>query len=129
MKVNNKILGLGIGLTLGFTTLAGIIVLGTGDSGLSENCETNKLFVTKKQVNYEIEEVLNDNFYNAKVINNGDNIIVTVADCDDNIGEDRYNLDDLAELIKNHYKDYSYDVNVTVILLNTSSDVMGYAKE
>ena len=127
MKVNNKILGLGIGLTLGFTTLAGIIVLGTGSS--SGPSETNKLFVTKKQVNYEIEEVLNDNFYNAKVINNGDNIIVTVADCDDNIGEDRYNLDDLAELIKNHYKDYGYDTNVTVILLNTSSDVMGYAKE
>lgn len=126
MKINNKILGLGIGLTLGFTTLAGIIVLGTDSSGLSE---TNNLFITKKQVNYEIEEVLNDNFYNAKVINNGDNIIVTVADCDDNIGDDRYNLDDLAELIKNHYKDYGYNVNVTVILLNTSSDVMGYAKE
>ena len=70
-----------------------------------------------------------DNFYNAKVINNGDNIIVTVADCDDNIGEDRYSLDDLAETIKNHYEDYGYDTNVTVILLNTSSDVMGYAKE
>lgn len=126
MKVNNKILGLGIGLTLGFTTLAGIIVLGTGDSGLSE---TNNLFVTKKQINSEIEEILNDNFYNAKVINNGDNIIVTVADYYDNIGDDRYELDDLAETIKNHYKDYGYDTNVTVILLNTSSDVMGYAKE
>lgn len=126
MKVNNKILGLGIGLTLGFTTLAGIIVLGADDSGLSE---TNNLFVTKKQINSEIEEILCDNFYNAKVINNGDNIIVTVADCDDNIGEDRYELDDLAETIKNHYEDYGYDTNVTVILLNTSSDVMGYAKE
>lgn len=122
MKVNNKILGLGIGLT----TLAGIVVLGTDSSGLSE---TNKLFVTKKQINSEVEEVLYDNFYNAKVINNGDNIIVTVADCDDNIGDDRYSLDDLAETIKNHYEDYGYDTNVTVILLNTSSDVMGYAKE
>lgn len=122
MKVNNKILGLGIGLT----TLAGIVVLGTDSSGLSE---TNKLFVTKKQINSEVEEVLCDNFYNAKVINNGDNIIVTVADCDDNIGDDRYSLDDLAETIKNHYEDYGYDTNVTVILLNTSSDVMGYAKE
>ena len=127
MKVNNKILGLGLGI--GFITLAEIIVLGTGNSGLSENCETNKLFATKKQINSEVEEVLCDNFYNAKVINNEDNIIVTVADCDDNIGDDRYSLDDLAELIKNHYKDYGYDTNVTVILLNTSSDVMGYAKE
>ena len=127
MKVNNKILGLGLGI--GFITLAEIIVLGTGNSGLSENCETNNLFVTKKQINSEIEEILCDNFYNAKVINNGDNIIVTVADCDDNIGEDRYELDDLTETIKNHYEDYGYDTNVTVILLNTSSDVMGYAKE
>ena len=127
MKVNNKILGLGLGI--GFITLAEIIVLGTGNSGLSENCETNKLFATKKQINSEVEEVLCDNFYNVKVINNGDNIIVTVADCDDNIGDDRYSLDDLAELIKNHYKDYGYDTNVTVILLNTNSDVMGYAKE
>lgn len=127
MKVNNKILGLGLGI--GFITLAEIIVLGTGNSGLSENCEMNKLFATKKQINSEVEEVLCDNFYNVKVINNGDNIIVTISDCDDNIGDDRYSLDDLAELIKNHYKDYGYDTNVTVILLNTSSDVMGYAKE
>lgn len=126
MKVNNKILGLGIGLALGFTTLAGIVVLGTDSSGLSE---TNNLFVTKKQINSEVEEILNDNFYNAKVINNEDNIIVTVADYYDNIEDDRYELDDLAETIKNHYKDYGYDTNVTVILLNTSSDVMGYAKE
>lgn len=126
MKINNKILGLGIGLTLGFTTLAGIVVLGTDSSGLSE---TNNLFVTKKQINSEVEEILCDNFYNAKVINNGDNIIVTVADYYDNIENDRYELDDLAETIKNHYEDYGYDTNVTVILLNTSSDVMGYAKE
>ena len=126
MKVNNKFLGLGIGLTLGLTTLAGVIALGTDNSGLSE---TNKLFVTKKQINSEVEEILCDNFYNAKVINNGNNIIVTVADYYDNIGDDRYELDDLAETIKNHYKDYGYDTNVTVILLNTSSDVMGYAKE
>lgn len=124
MKVNNKILGLGIGLTLGFTTLAGIIVLGTGNNnGLS------KEFTTIKQINSEIEEILKDNFYSAKVIKDGDNVIVTIADYYDGIESDRYGLDDLAETIKNHYKDYGYDTNVTVILLNTSSDVMGYAKE
>ncbi len=124
MKVNNKILGLGIGLTLGFTTLAGIIVLGTGNNnGLS------KEFTTIKQINSEIEEILKDNFYSAKVIKDGDNVIVTIADYYDGIESDRYGLDDLAETIKNHYEDYGYDTNVTVILLNTSSDVMGYAKE
>ena len=50
-------------------------LLGAGDNnGLS------KEFTTIKQINSEIEEILNDSFYNAKVINNGDNIIVTVAD-------------------------------------------------
>ena len=128
MKVNNKFLGLGIGLTLGLTTLVGVIALGTdNNNGLSKDYT---LYVTRKQINSEIEEVLKENFYNAKVINNENNIIVTVADYYDLIEDDRLQLDDLAETIKNHYKDYGYDDSqVTVILLNTSSDVMGYAKE
>ena len=124
MKVNKKILGLGIGIGV---TLMGIIALWPSDSRLSKDYT---LYVTRKQINSEIEEVLKENFYNAKVINNGNNIIVTVADYYDLIEDDRLQLDDLAETIKNHYKDYGYDDSqVTVILLNTSSDVMGYAKE
>ena len=114
MKVNNKILGLGIGLTLGFTTLAGIIVLGTGDSGLSENC------VTIKQVDSEVEGVLRGSFYNAKVINNGDNIIVTVADNRDIIED----VDSLTKLIKNYYKDYGYKPRVTVTLYHFESGAL-----
>ena len=124
MKVNKKILGLGIGIGV---TLMGIIALWPSDSRLSKDYT---LYVTRKQINSEIEEVLKENFYNAKVINNKNNIIVTVADYYDLIEDDRLQLDDLAETIKNHYKDYGYDDSqVTVILLNTSSDVMGYAKE
>ena len=120
MKVNNKILGLGIGLTLGFTTLAGIIVLGADDSGLSENCETNKLFITMKQVDSEVEGVLRGSFYNAKVVNNGDNIVVTVADNRDIIED----VDSLAELIKNYYKDYGYKPRVTVTLYHVESGAL-----
>lgn len=126
MKVNKKILGLGLGIGIG-ATLMGVVALWPSDSGLSKDYT---LYVTRKQINSEIEEVLKENFYNAKVINNGNNIIVTVADYYDLIEDDRLQLDDLAETIKNHYKDYGYDDSqVTVILLNTSSDVMGYAKE
>lgn len=115
MKVNNKILGLGIGLTLGFTTLAGVVVLGTGNNnGLS------KEFVTIKQINSEIEGVLRGSFYNAKVMNNGDNIIVTVADNRDIIED----VDSLAKLIKNYYKDYGYKPQVTVTLYHVESGAL-----
>ena len=114
MKVNNKILGLGIGLTLGFTTLTGIVVLGIGSSGLS------KEFVTIKQVDSEVEGVLRGSFYNAKVINNGDNIIVTVADNRDIIED----VDSLTELIKNYYKDYGYKPRVTVTLFHVESGAL-----
>ena len=121
MKVNNKILGLGIGLTLGFTTLAGIIVLGTGNNnGLSKNYKVNNLFVTKKQVDSEVEGALSGSFYNAKVINNGDNIIVTVVDNRDIIED----VDNLAELIKNYYKDYGYKPRVIVTLYHVESGAL-----
>mgnify|MGYP006972153383 CR=1 FL=1 len=116
MKVNNKILGLGIGLTLGFTTLAGVIVLGTGNS----NNGLSKEFVTMKQIDSEVEGVLRGSFYNAKVINNGDNIIVTVADNRDIIED----VDSLTELIKNYYKDYGYKPRVTVTLFHIESGAL-----
>ena len=117
MKVNNKILGLGIGLTLGLTTFAGIIALGTGNSGLSEK---NKPFVTMKQVDSEVEGALCGSFYNAKIINNGNNIIVTVADNRDIIED----VDSLAKLIKNYYKDYGYKPQVTITLYHVESGAL-----
>lgn len=115
MKVNNKVLGLGIGLTLGLTTLAGVAVLGADNNGLSENYN-----ITMKQVDSEVEGALRGSFYNARVINNGDNIIVTVAD-NRNIIED---VDSLAKLIKNYYKDYGYKPQVIVTLYHVESGAL-----
>lgn len=115
MKVNNNFLKQSIGLTLGLTTLVGVIAFSTdNNNGLSKD------FVTIKQVDSEVEGVLRGSFYNAKVMNNGDNIIVTVADNRDIIED----VDSLAKLIKNYYKDYGYKPQVTVTLYHVESGAL-----
>lgn len=121
MKVNNTFLKQGIGLTLGLTTLVGVIAFSTSNNnGLSENYKANNLFISMKQVDSEVEGALCGSFYNAKVINNGNNIIVTVADNRDIIED----VDSLAKLIKNYYKDYGYKPQVTITLYHVESGAL-----